>query len=296
MSTGLSKYYKLFGLPETASQENIKRRYRQLAMRYHPDKQGGDKRKFIEIKEAYEYLSGQRTIGQSQQTYTYSPSRSTSQARQQSQEERIKQAQQRKRENEYKEYIENERYFRHLTSGKRWNFIKLAAYIGVFLSFLLTIDLFLPYRYEQERIIAYDNYTIGGLDANVYSVRRLYTESGRSYFSEEFSIIYFSDPDVLLVKSALFHNEIGFIPFYNRAEMFTDHKNDNIFRIQFTLGAHATLLIPFFMLPFLIIVFKRKTFSFTVFYFISLYISVPLIFYYLFSNDRWLHLLTLGMV
>lgn len=287
MSTGLSKYYKLFGLPETATQADIKKRYRQLAMLYHPDKHGGDKRKFIEIKEAYEYLSGRRTAEQQRQTHTYSPTRSTSQARQQSNEERIKQAQQRKKDNEYKEYIENERYFQSLISGKRWNVVKLSAILGALVVFVLIMELFLPYRYEQARIVAYEKYEIGGLGLNTGTgVKKFFTESGKTYYIENVYSFSHLDPDIVIVKSAIFHNETAIIPLYGI--------NTAAAGIQYNIGAHAYLLIPVFLFPVFVVLFKRRTYTFTLFYFLSLYLSAPLLLYFIFSGDRWFHLLTLG--
>ncbi|MFB2865241.1 DNA-J related domain-containing protein [Aeromonas sp. MdU4] len=45
----------LFGLDEGASQEAIRRRWRELALRHHPDR-GGDAEAFIRIRWAWEYL------------------------------------------------------------------------------------------------------------------------------------------------------------------------------------------------------------------------------------------------
>jgi curved DNA-binding protein CbpA len=44
-------YYEVLGVPRTASQDEIKKAFRQLAKKYHPDK-GGDPEKFKEIAEA----------------------------------------------------------------------------------------------------------------------------------------------------------------------------------------------------------------------------------------------------
>lgn len=49
-------HYETLGLKPGASQDEIKKAYRKLAQKYHPDK-GGDEAKFKEIKTAYEYLS-----------------------------------------------------------------------------------------------------------------------------------------------------------------------------------------------------------------------------------------------
>lgn len=53
-------YYEVLGVPKTASADEIKRAYRQLAKKYHPDMHPGDKEceeKFKEANEAYEILS-----------------------------------------------------------------------------------------------------------------------------------------------------------------------------------------------------------------------------------------------
>jgi curved DNA-binding protein len=53
-------YYKILGVKKTASDEEIKKSYRKLAMKYHPDHTKGDKsaeEKFKKISEAYAVLS-----------------------------------------------------------------------------------------------------------------------------------------------------------------------------------------------------------------------------------------------
>jgi curved DNA-binding protein len=53
-------YYKILGVDRKASEEDIKRAYRKLALKYHPDRNPGDKQaedNFKEINEAYQVLS-----------------------------------------------------------------------------------------------------------------------------------------------------------------------------------------------------------------------------------------------
>ena len=56
----LRNYYEILGVPRNASNDEVKRAFRRLARRYHPDVNPGDKvaeEKFKDINEAYEILS-----------------------------------------------------------------------------------------------------------------------------------------------------------------------------------------------------------------------------------------------
>ena len=56
----MKDYYQILGIPEDASPEEVKRAFRSLAVKYHPDKNPGNEKwagdKFKEINEAYSVL------------------------------------------------------------------------------------------------------------------------------------------------------------------------------------------------------------------------------------------------
>ena len=55
-------FYKVLGVEKNATAQEIKKAYRKLALKYHPDRNPGDKtaeEKFRKVSEAYEVLSNE---------------------------------------------------------------------------------------------------------------------------------------------------------------------------------------------------------------------------------------------
>jgi curved DNA-binding protein len=62
-ATNFRDYYGILGLDKNSTADDIKKAYRRLARKYHPDMNPGDKTaeaKFKEVTEAYEVLSNKQ--------------------------------------------------------------------------------------------------------------------------------------------------------------------------------------------------------------------------------------------
>ena len=57
-------YYEILGLDKNATQDEIKKAYRKLSKKYHPDMKDGSEEKFKEVSEAYEVLSDENKRAQ----------------------------------------------------------------------------------------------------------------------------------------------------------------------------------------------------------------------------------------
>lgn len=59
MRTMGKNYYQTLGIQKSATNDEVKKAYRKLALKYHPDKNkaAGAEEKFKEVAEAYEVLS-----------------------------------------------------------------------------------------------------------------------------------------------------------------------------------------------------------------------------------------------
>ncbi len=253
-------------------------------MKYHPDRNPSEnaQEEFLKITEAYEILTGKRKLVHSLE------SKRTGSARPQ-QKERVREARRRHYEQVIKEQEETEIYFKGLLKSRGWKVVTRSSILGAILSLCLILDLFLPHHYSQDRMTHYamDVYSSGQtIEKRVSLVR---TAKNQEYWIEELDYPFYGQyPDFFVQKSWIFRDPTNLVSIQRRKFVH--------YAVHYTYFSFFYLLIPVFLIPAFTCYYKRKTITFTILYYLSLYLSTGLMLLFLISDLHWLHLLTLGFV
>lgn len=278
----LKRYYDILGLPENTELNDVRKRYRKLAMQYHPDKNSSSnaKEQFLLITDAYEILVGKKEVPIQSRVHI-------SRSKEKSNEERVKEAKKRYFEQIRKEKQENEKYFKSLFVGNKWKIVKIGSILGPILSALLLIDYFLPNHYENDKVTHYaKSFKNGEVLTNRNFVR---TANGHDFWISDMDFkLYGAYPNIYIERSWIFHQPINLV-----SAQKIKYAN---YPAQFTFRSVSFILILFFLLPLFVRLYKQKTVWYTFLYHLSLYLSSILLIVFLISNDHWAHILTLGFL
>lgn len=281
-----SKYYKTLGLEATANATEVRRAFRKLVMKYHPDKNPSDAaaRKFLDITEAYEVLTGKRSAPEIQRSVNRGTSKKNDEVER---KKRAEEGQKRYAEQQYREFLDNEMYFRKLTKGRQWKIMRISSFVGVVMTVFLISDYFLPHHYTKDKVAKYSLNRAHGTGGDRISLIEM--ESGDLYWITRITYsLYAKAPDVFIETSWIFHNPIRIVSIEKLGYKYYD--------VEFNYYRHSWLLIAIFLTPAYTMYYKRKKISFTVLYHFSYYFVNTLMILYLLTGDRWAHVLTFGFI
>ena len=276
-----SRYYKILGLTPNATEQEVRKQYRQLVKQFHPDRNSAPnaQEKFILITEAYDVLLGKKALPGSHSSGTPT--------NEQEREERMKKARKRYAEQVIKEKLEDERYYRYLTEGRKWKHMRWSAIIGILFSLLTIADFFLPHHYEEDQVTHYSHNVASGPNGQLISLVK--TAKNDHYWISKISYtLYAKTRNIYVESSWIFHNPIRII---SREKL-----QYKVFDIHFTFYHAAWLMLVIFLLPGITMLYKRKKISFTFLFYTSYYFVNALLLIYFFTGNRWAHVLTLGFL
>lgn len=289
----LRECYQLLKLKPGASEQEIRKQYKRLALKLHPDRNPDPKahEQFIQLSLAVEILlNPSKELPKYPTNGTTTSSKTSRAAKNETDEERLarmKEAQRRFEQQRRRKEAEDHTYFVSLTSGIKWNVFKWVVRLGVVFSVMLLLDGFLPKHYERDRLLAYQVGNHNGIFFS--SISAIQLENSGYHFAQNNRYAWTECyPEVYLETSWFLHTPFSMIS--------NDDFDSYITNIDFHIGSIRWYLVLFFLIPLYPYWMKRKKLSFVFFYQFSFWGIGLVELYLLVSDQRWLHILTLGFV
>lgn len=279
-----SECFKLLGLPHSASETEIRKQYKKMAMRLHPDVNPDPKAheafvllgKAVQILLDPDYNESARTEKTTRKATNETPEERL---------ERMKVAKERFEYQQKQQQTENHQYFLSLTTGFRWKIYQFITFTALILALAMSMEYFLPVHYEQDTFVGYTRSNNNGIIKD--NITKIQLEKRGSYYAQLNPYAWYSSyPEVEIETSWFLHTPLKMISS-------DDFKRYHTL-FDFHLGSIQFFLIPLFLVPLVPYLWRRKKLWFVFLYQLSFWGIGLLMAYILLTQDRFLHLLTLG--
>ncbi|UTW60731.1 DnaJ domain-containing protein [bacterium SCSIO 12741] len=280
----------ILGLPPSASDGEIKKRYRELAMRYHPDvnQDPGAKEEFIRIHKAYEALMGGGSeINQMYEAYQRSrraqrPSSQTASAYgyEEDQREAMRQRARKYAEMHQKEAEEIELgVFNMLTSGVVWWVVRIFALAIVIFGFIMMVDFILPQREEAHKVKNTVHYEL-------FSRNTIFFVDGGQIDVPERVFLKLGIRDSLYMDYSPMLRE-----FLDYRIIKYEQEGEIVMEDGFNFFSFYPLFPLLFFIPGFILFYKKNEVRFYLLYFVTLIAYPALILHYLIRENKFQYLI-----
>lgn len=274
--------FDFFGLPENSTEEEVRKRYKELAKKYHPDRNHSPNAKelFQNLNRVYNLIlkTFQNRVPNEYQI-------------------RIDAEMERRRKNNEKwrkMVLENERrkaekinqWYERLQSGINWNYTFVISLTSLILVLILTIDLIIPKRQESDIVVKYDNslsYVNDILTRNIVTSKNgLYKIS-----KNDFSDIRFN-PFITIEKTSILHISLRGYQFVNQYKK----------QIRFHLTVYSSIVLVFIVLiaSSFVLFYRKKDAFFIMGSYFTRFFAGPFVVWFLVSDYRLIHIFTLGFL
>lgn len=198
----MQDYYQILGISPRATQLEVKRSYRRLAVQFHPDKNHSkeSEERFKEISMAYEVLNNPEKRAQYDISLTFAPHTNTAKPH---------------RDPAYRS--RQRAYYAHSTETKSTNELmaeylpkfRWACWAGLLVCLLVAVDYFLPRSVYTEEIAEINRmYRTGRGGGTIYDHDELITKNGTVIYLNENDLQYFKQSRSIVISQSGLFNKI----------------------------------------------------------------------------------------
>jgi len=275
--------YRILQLKPGASEAEIKRQYKRMALKVHPDINPSPKanEEFILLARAVEILLSPDTEAPDRQAQREAKKNETEVEK----KERMDQAKMRYEYQKAKKREEENAYFTQLTSGTRWFTFRCILCVSWIFALTLVLDLVLPRHLEKDELIAYDTSNHNGiLTEKITEVE--FKNNGYYYLENRRGNWISAYNNVWIEKSWILHTPTVMYT--------TDDYEEFTTEFDFHLGAIRWSLVVVFLIPLFTYFRQRKDLTFVFLYQLSFWGVGGLLIFFLLTQNRLVHLISLG--
>lgn len=285
MTRHSAKYYRILGLEPGASEAEVKRAYRKLAMQFHPDRNAnpGAAEQFIALTEAYEILINQRVAATSSKREATKPPASPEEIVRE-QEERMRAARERYARKQAEEELENEMYFQRISQQKPYRFFLRVMQLCALTSILLITDFAIPGKIEEVKVIRCTIGTsIGGMLHN--RIIGIELETNERLWLDQSARHKITQRPLIRIERSLLFGEIKRIAVRQGSDF--SYVNQD-----FSLYSTFPLIPLLFLIPVIGWLIKSRSLAYSLLFHGTVYLYSPGIVVFYLLNNRLIHLLS----
>lgn len=272
-------FLDLFGLPKNASEEEIKKRYRELAMKLHPDVNDSPNapEQFRLIQKAYEYLTDEskqldglynqykQSKAKPEEPYDLSPEEKKAEMRERARYF-SKAAQQEAKQIE-------EDVFKMLTNKTPWTALRVFALFSILFGAFILVDFLLPIKGDMKAVEHKVFYQL-------FDKKTIFFEDDTQEDVSEAAYLAINGGDSLSMEYSPMLNEfIGY-------RIVSQEKGRIFVEGEFNLFEFYPLFPLLFILPLYLFFFKENEVRFYLLYLACFTVYPALILHYLLKEDK----------